>query len=44
MSERARRRRNLLQRAARIAYTFVVMNVSAVSGLLAVTFRRNVWR
>jgi hypothetical protein len=44
MSERIGRRRNLLQRAARIAYTFVVMNVSAVSGLVALTFRRNVWR
>jgi hypothetical protein len=45
MSDRVRRgRRNLVERAARIAFTFVVMNVAAVAGLLAVTFRRKVWR
>jgi cellulose synthase/poly-beta-1,6-N-acetylglucosamine synthase-like glycosyltransferase len=31
-------------RAARIAFAFVMMNASAVSGLLALAFRRKVWR
>jgi hypothetical protein len=38
------RRSTIVQRAARVAYTFVVMNVSAITGLLAVAFRRKVWR
>jgi hypothetical protein len=44
MSDRKRPQRSALERAARIAFTFVVMNVCAVTGLLAVTFRRKVWR
>ena len=45
MSDRVRRqRRSIIERIARIAFTFVVLNVSAVAGLLAVTFRRKVWR
>lgn len=45
MSDRSRPRRpSVVQRAARIAYTFVVMNVAAVAGLVAVAFRRKVWR
>ena len=31
-------------RAARIAYAFVMMNASAVTGLMALAFRRKVWR
>lgn len=38
------RTRSLLDRAARIAYTFVVMNGAAVSALACALFRRKVWR
>jgi hypothetical protein len=31
-------------RLARVAYTFVVMNLSAVAGLLALRRVREVWR
>jgi cellulose synthase/poly-beta-1,6-N-acetylglucosamine synthase-like glycosyltransferase len=31
-------------RVARIAYAFLMMNASAVSGLMALAFRRKVWR
>jgi cellulose synthase/poly-beta-1,6-N-acetylglucosamine synthase-like glycosyltransferase len=31
-------------RVPRIAYAFLMMNASAVSGLMALAFRRNVWR
>jgi len=31
-------------RPARIAYAFLMMNASAVSGLMALAFRRKVWR
>ena len=34
----------LVQRAARVAYAFVMMNVCAVQGLLAVLLRKKVWR
>jgi hypothetical protein len=33
-----------LDRAARVAFTFVVMNCSAVLGLLAALTRKKVWR
>lgn len=35
---------SVIQRAARIAFTFVVMNSSAVAGLLAAVLRKKVWR
>jgi hypothetical protein len=31
-------------RLSRVAYTFVMMNVAAVSGLIAVIRRRDVWK
>jgi hypothetical protein len=34
----------LIDRAARVAYTFVVMNGAAVLALLSIVFRRKVWR
>ncbi len=34
----------LLDRAARLAFTFVVLNYSAVAGLLSALVRRKVWR
>jgi hypothetical protein len=34
----------IVQRAARVAYAFVMMNLCAVQGLLAVVLRRKVWR
>jgi hypothetical protein len=34
----------LLERAARVALTFVMMNVAAVAGLFAATRGRRVWR
>ena len=33
-----------LLRAARVAFTFVMMNYSAVAGLLALRRRREVWK
>ena len=36
--------RNAIDRAARVAYAFVVMNVSAVAGLVHYVRRREVWR
>lgn len=44
MSSIRTRPRRLLQRAARVAYTFLVMNYSAVAGLVAAVTRRKVWR
>jgi hypothetical protein len=44
MREYSARRRPLVERAARIAYTFVVMNCSAVIGLWSMLTRRKVWR
>jgi len=38
------RRSSVVDRAARIAYTFIVMNCSAVVGLVSVLMRRKVWR
>ena len=37
-------RRSLMHRAARIAFTFVVLNVSAVEALVALVWKRRVWR
>jgi hypothetical protein len=34
----------MIQRLARVSFAFVIMNVAAVSGLLAVSFRKRVWR
>jgi hypothetical protein len=34
----------MLARAARIAFTFVMMNYAAVAGLFAATRGRQVWR
>ena len=34
----------LLERAARVAFTFVVLNYSAVVGMVAAVLRRKVWR
>ena len=34
----------LLERAARVAFTFVVLNYSAVAGMVAALLRRKVWR
>jgi len=45
MSERIPvRQRSLVERAARIAYMFLVMNCSAVAGLAALLLRKKVWR
>jgi hypothetical protein len=35
---------DLVQRLAKVAYTFVMMNVAAVSGLVALSMGRRVWR
>jgi hypothetical protein len=37
-------RQSLVERAARIAFTFVVMNCSAVVGLWSVLTGKRVWR
>ena len=34
----------VLDRAARVAFAFVVMNYAAVAGLVAAVRRRRVWR
>ena len=36
--------RKALKRAARVAFAFVLMNVSAVAGLLKFVRQREVWR
>jgi hypothetical protein len=41
---RAPRRATLVRRAARIAYTFLMMNCSAVGGLVAFLRGGKVWR
>ncbi|MGE3275500.1 MAG: hypothetical protein AB7O67_10330 [Vicinamibacterales bacterium] len=43
-STRTRAPRRIVERAARIAYTFLVLNYSAVAGTLAALTRRKVWR
>ena len=35
---------SILNRLARIAYAFVIMNTAAVMAAFAVIFRRKVWR
>jgi hypothetical protein len=35
---------NLIQRLARMSFTFVLMNAAAVSGLVAVSVGRRLWR
>lgn len=35
---------DLVQRLARLSFTFVMMNAAAVSGLLALGFNKRVWR
>ena len=37
-------RHGLLQRLARIAYAFVLMNYAAVAGCLAAVTSRRIWR
>jgi hypothetical protein len=44
MAERKPRQYSAIARAARIAFAFVVLNCSAVAGLLALGFRKKVWR
>ena len=36
--------RRVVDRAARVAFAFVLMNVSAVAGLFSFVRRREVWR
>jgi hypothetical protein len=36
-------RRSVVQRAARVAFAFIVMNVAAVAGLVAAIFKKRVW-
>jgi hypothetical protein len=36
--------RPLIERAARVAFTFLVMNYSAVAGLVAALSGKKVWR
>lgn len=36
--------RRFLDRVARLAFTFVVLNYSAVAGLVAALTRKKVWR
>jgi hypothetical protein len=33
-----------LPRLSRVAYTFVMLNVAAINGLIAVIRRRDVWK
>jgi hypothetical protein len=44
MPEPLRRRTSFVERAARVAFTFLVMNCSAVAGLGAILLRKDVWR
>jgi hypothetical protein len=41
---RALRRPSLVERAARIAFAFIVMNCAAVAGVVSALARRKVWR
>jgi hypothetical protein len=38
------KRRSLIDRLARIAFTFIVMNTAAVAGLAAAALGKKVWR
>ena len=42
--QRPLRRLSLVERAARVAFTFVVMNCAAVAGVVSALTRRKVWR
>lgn len=45
MPERRSGRRSLLERAAKVAFMFVVMNAAAVAGLVAALVgKKKVWR
>jgi hypothetical protein len=35
---------DIIQRLARVSFTFVMMNAAAVSGLVALSFGKRVWR
>jgi hypothetical protein len=41
---RSAHRPSLIERAARVAFTFLVMNYSAVVGLVAALLGKKVWR
>lgn len=41
---KAARKRSLVDRLAKVAFTFVVMNLSAVVAAFAAMSRRKVWR
>ena len=38
------RRASVVERAARVAFTFIVMNYAAVAGVVSALVRRKVWR
>jgi hypothetical protein len=44
MPERVSSRQSVLERAARIAFTFLIFNCSAVVGLWSLLTRKKVWR
>jgi hypothetical protein len=44
MAEPATPRPTMVSRAARIAFTFLMMNCSAVAGLIAFLVGKDVWR
>lgn len=44
MRDGSERRPSPLERAARVALAFVVMNAAAVVALVSVLFRKRVWR
>jgi len=44
MLERPRARQSVIERAARIAFTFLVLNFAAVVGLWAALTGKKVWR
>ena len=44
LTGRPRKRSSAFARLARVSYVFLVMNYSAVAGLLSAITRRKVWR
>jgi hypothetical protein len=44
MDKRLTRARAIVERASRIAFTFLVLNSSAVAGLVVAAWRKKVWR
>jgi hypothetical protein len=44
MPETRSAHRPLIERAARVAFTFLVLNYSAVAGLVAALLGKKVWR